>query len=183
MQEALSSKMYQYTYDAARLLESLRQEADAAKYGPVIQALFAHVILRFGGEVLEINHPGHPDIRAVLGGLHYNIEVETTTRKTLPRQLEQRDLDVLLVNREEDRGYYCVLDFGPPVSWLCVNLAALGKRANGSLRVSLLRSYSDRDFSTDCTLEFSKLVVAQGRALYWLSYKQLRDEALNSQGR
>ena len=183
MPTALCLKMSQYPYDAARLLESLRQEAGAEKYGPVIQALFAHVLLRFGGKVLEINHPGHPDIRAVLGGLWYNIEVETATRKTLPRQLDKRDLDVLLVNREDERGYYCVLDFGPPVSWFCVNMAALGKRANGSLRISLLRSYSDPDFSAECTLEFSKLVVAQGRALYWLSYPQLREEALNSKGR
>ena len=183
MSTALCLKMSQYPYDAARLLESLRQEAGAEKYGPVIQALFAHVLVRFGGKVLEINHPGHPDILAVLGGLRYNIEVETATRKTLPRQLEKRDLDVLLVNQEDERGYYCVLDFGPPVSWFCVNAAALGKRTNGSLRMSLLRSYCDRDFSADCTLEFSKLVVAQGRALHWLSYQQLRGEVLNSKGR
>ena len=114
----------------------------------------------------------------VLGGLRYNIEVETASRKTLPRQLERGDLDVLLVNGEDERGYYCVLDSGPPISWLCVDVASLGQRVHGELRISLLRSYSDRGLSTDCTFEFSELVVGKGRLLSRLTYEQLRHQAL-----
>ena len=170
--------MSQSPYDAAGLLADLRREVYFSKYGLVVQALFAHVLKKLGGIVLEINNPGHPDIRMNLGGLRYNIEVETASRKTLPRELEQGDLNVLLVDREDDRGYYCVLDSGPPVSWLCVDVASLGKRVYGELRISLLRSYSDRGLSSDCTLEFSELVVSQGRLLSRLTYEQLRRQVL-----
>ena len=82
------------------------------------------------------------------------------------------------MNSEDERGYYCVLDSGPPISWLCVDVAPLGKRVHGELRISLLRSYSDRGLSTDCTFEFSELVVGKGRLLSRLTYEQLRHQAL-----
>ena len=175
--------MSESPYDAARILANFRSEVGFRTYGLVVQALFAHTLKRLGGAVLDINDPGHPDIRMVWGGLRYNIEVETASRKTLPRQLEQRDLDVLLVTGEDERGYYCVLDSGPPISWLCVDVASLGQRVTGELRISLLRSYANRDLSYDCTIEFSNLVISQARALNQLTYEQLRREALNSNPR
>ena len=138
--------MSQSTYDAAILLANLRHDVGFSKFGLVVQALFAHVLLRLGGKVLAINSPGHPDISAVLGGELFSIEVETATRKTIPRHLEPGDLKVLQVSREGERGYFCVLDTGPPLAWLCVDVASLRQRASGKLRISLLRSYSNRDF-------------------------------------
>ena len=179
----LGLKMSQSTYDAAMLLANLRREIGFSKFGPVVQALFAHVLLRLGGLVLDIKHPGHPDISAILGGQLYNIEVETATKKTIPRHLEPGDLQVLLVSREGEYGYYCVLDSGPPLAWLCVDVASLGQRAAGELRISLLRSYSNRDLSADCTIEFSNLVMSQTRVLNQLTYEQLRQEALSSNPR
>lgn len=173
-------KMSQSRYDAAGLLENLRREVGFRTYGLVVQGLFAHTLKRLGGVVLEVNNPGHPDIEMILGGLRYNIEVETASRKTLPRQLEQGDLDVLLVKGEDERGYYCVLDLGPPVSWLCVDVASLGHRVNGELRISLLRSYSDRGLSLDCTHEFSELVSSHGKHVNRLTYEQLRQGAKSS---
>ena len=91
--------MSQSPYDAAGLLANLRREVCFRTYGLVVQALFAHTLMKLGGVVLEIKNPGHPDIRMILGGLRYNIEVETASRKTLPRQLERgrRSRLVLLV--------------------------------------------------------------------------------------
>ena len=97
MREAPISKMFRSPYDAAKLLADLRNDVGIQRFGLVVQALFAHVLLRLGGNVLDVKNPGHPDIRAVLAGQMYNIEVETAGRKTLPRQLEQGDLDVLQV--------------------------------------------------------------------------------------
>ena len=175
--------MSQSAYDAAILLENLRRDVGFSKFGLVAQALFAHVLLRLGGRITEINNPGHPDIRAVLGGQLYNIEVETAMRKTLPRRLDQSDLAVLRVSREGEHGYFCVLDIGPPLVWLCVDVASLRQRADGELRMSLLRSYSNRDWSSDCTTEFANLVVRQSRVLHWLTYPQLRQEAMRSNPR
>lgn len=77
----LSSKMSQSTYDAAMLLANFRRDVGFRKFGLVVQGLFAHVLLRLGGMVLDVKNPGHPDISAVLGGQLYNIEVETTTKE------------------------------------------------------------------------------------------------------
>ena len=176
-------KMSQSSYDAAKLLANLRRDVGFSKFGLVVQALFAHVLLRLGGSVLDVKNPGHPDISAILGGQLYNIEVETAMRKTIPRRLERGDLEVLQVSREDERGYFCVLDSGPPLAWLCVDVASLGQRAAGELRLSLLRSYSNRSLSSDCTVEFSDLVTSQVRMLRQLTYAQLRQEALSSKPR
>ena len=179
----LSLKMSKSTYDAARLLANFRRDVGFSRFGLVVQALFAHVLLRIGGSVLDVKNPGHPDITARLGGQLYYIEVETAARKTTPRRLDQGDLDVLQVGRDGERGYFCVLDAGPPLAWLCVDVATLGRRATGELRLSILRSYSDRHLSVDCTVEFSTLVISQARNLNQLTYKQLRQEALDANPR
>lgn len=175
--------MSQSPYEAAKLLTHLRNDVGFHRFGIVVQALFAHVLLRLGGNVLDVKHPGHPDIRAVLAGQQYNIEVETATKKTLPRQLERGDLDVLQDCREGELGYYCVLDCGPPIAWLCVDVASLRLRAAGQLRLALLRSYSNRSLSLDCTSDFSRLVTKEEKALHRLSYDMLRQEALSGRPR
>ena len=174
------SKMSQSTYDAAMLLVDLRRDIGFSKFGLVVQGLFAHVLLRLGGRVIDVKNPGHPDISAIMGGQLYNIEVETAMRKTLSRRLDQRDLEVLLAKREGEHGYFCVLDSGPPLAWICVDVSMLGQRVSGQLRISLLRSYSNRDLSADCTAEFSDLVIRQARVLHRLTYDQLRQEALSA---
>ena len=183
MRKAPISKMSQSPYDAAKLLADLRNDVGVQRFGLVVQALFAHVLLRLGGNVLDVKSPGHPDIRAMLAGQMYNIEVETAGRKTLPRQLEQGDLDVLQVRGDGEHGYFCVLDCGPPIAWLCVDVASLGRRAGGELRLSLLRGYSNRELSLDCTAEFSRLVVKEARILHQLTYDQLRQEVLSGRPR
>ena len=175
--------MSQSPYEAAILLINLRHEVGFSRFGLMIQALFAHVLLRLGGRVLDIKNPGHPDVTAILDGQRYYIEIEVANRKTIPRRLDYGDLAVLQVDVEGELGYFCVLDCGPPVAWLCVDVSSLRHRVTGELRLPLLRSYSNRDFSVDCTIEFSNLVIEQARVLGRLTYKQLRAEALNSSPR
>lgn len=165
------------------MLADLRNDVGFQKFGLVVQAMFAHVLLRLGGKVLDVKNPGHPDILAILAGRIYNIEVETAKGKTLPRQLDQRDLKVLKDCGAGKHGYFCVLECGPPIVWLCVDVASLGQRAYGQLRLSLLRGYSNRDLSLDCTAEFSSLVIKEARNLHQLTYTQLRQEALSGRPR
>ena len=171
--------MSQSPYDAAKLLVDLRNDVGIQTFGILVQALFAHVLLRLGGKVLDVKHPGHPDILATWAGHLYYIEVETATRKILPRHLEPRDLDVLRVSKDGEHGYYCVLECGPPLAWLCVDVASLGQRVHGDLRLSLLRGYSNRELSLDCTSEFSLLVIQEARSLHQLTYDRLRQEVLS----
>ena len=175
--------MSQSTYSAARVLADFRDDVGVPRFGLVVQALFAHVLLRLGGKVLDIRTPGHPDIRAILAGQLHSIEVETAKRKTVPRRLERGDLEVLQVSEEGEYGYFCVLDCGPPIAWLCVDVASLGRRAGEELHLSLLRGYCNREFSVDCTANFSELVTSEARNLRHLSYDRLRREALSGRPR
>ena len=54
--------MSQSRYEAAKLLTDLRNDVGYPRFGLVVQALFAHVLLRLGGDVLDVKKPGHPDI-------------------------------------------------------------------------------------------------------------------------
>lgn len=179
----LHSKRYQLVYEAAMLLAPLRRDVGDSRFGLVVQALFAHVLLRLGGRIVDIKNQGHPDIIAVLGGQIYHIEVEAPRKTTVPRQLDPGDLKVLRVSHEGRRGYFCVLDSGPPLNWVCVDVASLGRRVTGKLRVSLLKSRADRDLSTACSVEFSNLVIRQSTVLHQLTFNQLREEALGSKPR
>ena len=175
--------MSQSPYNAARILTEFRDDVGFPTFGLVVQALFAHVLLRLGGEVLDIRNPGHPDIRAILAGQLHNIEVETAKRKTIPRRLEPGDLEVLQVSKDGEYGYFCVLDCGPPIAWLCVDVASLGHRASDKLHLSLLRGYCNRGYSVECTSQFSDLVISEARKLRHLTYERLRREALSGRPR
>ena len=173
------SKMSQLAYDAAQILGDLKIEISPSRFGLIVQALFAHVLVRFGARVLDIRNPGHPDISAILNGSLHNIEVEAAGRRTTIRRLQPGDLEVLQCRGDGEYGFFCVLDCGPPVAWLCVDVANLGGRVNEGLHLSLLRAYSDYDYSSDCTAQFSELLVKEARHLPYLTYGQLRKEALN----
>lgn len=177
---ARASKTSQLAYDAAKILYNLRSDASPASFGLLTQVLFAHVLGRLGARLEDIRNPGHPDIIAQLGGRLYNIEVEVVGR-TRVTQLEPADLAVLLNRQEGEYGFFCMLDCGPPIAWVCVDAAALGIRIKGKLRLSLLRAYSDKSYSRDCTEVFSKLVVENARHLPELKYRRLRRMAM--QGR
>ena len=170
-------------YDAARILAELRSDVGFSRFGLVIQALFAHVLLRIGAQVIDVRNPGHPDIIAKLDGNLQNIEVEVANRKTIVRRLDLGDLDVLQHGGTGEVGFYCVLDCGPPVEWLCVDVAKLGRRANQDLRISLLRAYADKSYSADSTMQFSDLIVKEARFLPQLDFARLRKEALNGNWR
>lgn len=177
------SNTSQSRYDATYLLQRLRQDLGVPIFGLLVQVLFAHVLVRLGGKVQSVNNPGHPDIGVILDGKQCHIEVEVASRISLPRQLEQGDLDVLQIRGEDVCGYYCVLDCGPPMAWLCVDVASLGARASGKLRLPVLRAYSDQALSHACTMEFCKLVHKEWENLYRVSYSELRSEILQGQPR
>lgn len=148
-----------------------------------MQALLAHVILRAGGLVYDVRNPGHPDIVARFDWNLLKLEVEVASRKKFSRQLDSSDIEGLKPVDTSERGYFCVLDCGPPLAWLCVNIGTLGDRIKGPLRLSLLRAYADRDISDHWSAEFADLVLKEARNLRYLTYSLLREEALNGRFR
>ena len=171
-------KTSQLQYDAAPILSDFRSDVGYSRFGLVIQALFAHVLLRMGAVIIDVRNPGHPDIIAKLNGVFQNIEVEAPGRKTAFRRLQSGDLEVLRTGDSGQTGFFCVLDCGPPVEWLCVDVANLGSRVNEDLRISLLRAYAEKDYSAECTVQFSDLIVKEASFLPQLRFGRLRKEAL-----
>lgn len=165
-------------YDAARELAKIRADESPQYFGLLAQAWFSHVLLRLGARVSAILNPGHPDIIAWLDGRRYNIEVEIARPTT---RLEDADLSILLNREVGEYGFFCILDSGPPVAWVCVDTAALGDRVRGTLHLTLLRAYSEKAFSQDCTEAFSALVLQNARQLPRLKYPQLRQMALKGE--
>ena len=173
---ARASKTSQLAYDASKVLYPLRAQ-NPTSFGHLTQVLFAHVLLHLGARVVDIRNPGHPDIIAQINGQLHNIEVEVAPPRKVT-QLEPGDLDVLLNRGQGEHGFFCVLDCGPPITWICVDGASLGYRIKGKLRLSLLRAYSEKSYSRDCTEVFSELVVQNARHLPYLKYRQLRQMAM-----
>ena len=170
-------------YDAAALIAKLQVDLGKPALGLLVQALFAHVLIRMGGRVLDILNPGHPDIVAVLEGRVHMIEVEVAYRKRPLRRLQSGDLRVLQSRPDGERGFFCVLDSGPPLRWLCVDAEGLGYRLAEDLRMSILRAYSDQEYSLVCTREFCDLILQEASSIGHLSFSQLRHEALSGKGR
>lgn len=175
---ARASKSSQLAYDAAKVLNTLRSDVSPARFGLLVQALFAHVLVDLGTRVIDIRNTGHPDIIAQLDGNFYNIEVEVVGA-TKVTQLDSGDLAILLNREQGEYGFFCVLYCGPPITWMCVDAVALGNRIKGKLRLSLLRAYSDKSYSRDCTDVFSELIVQNARRLPFFKYSDLCQMALN----
>ena len=175
----LTLKISLRDYEAARTLQLLQEEIGLSKLGLLAQALLAHVILRVGGVVYDVRHIGHPDIVARHSGALLRVEAEVATQKQMPRQLETEDINGLWPTNDSDRGYFCVLDCGPPLAWLCVDVTVLGYRLSSPLRLSLLHAYAERDMSATWTSEFSELILKEARNLRYLTFARLREEVLN----
>jgi len=165
-------------YEAARVLHLLQEEISLSKLGLLIQALLAHVILRVGGIVYDVRNPGHPDIVARHGGTLLKIEVEVASRKQHPRELQAADVDSLWPTSSGETGYFCVMDYGPPIAWLCADVTSLGDRLRAPLRLSLLRAYASQEMSAAWTAEFADLILKEARNLRYLNFSLLREEAL-----
>ena len=61
---------------ASECLQRIRAGTDASGFGYKIQALAAHVLVRLGYRVKEVNSSGHPDIAAARNGREFRFEIE-----------------------------------------------------------------------------------------------------------
>ena len=67
---------YPRHWEAGKCLEILKDAVGLSEFGYRIQGLAAHVLLRLGAKVLQINSQGHPDIIAEAERGLIRIEVE-----------------------------------------------------------------------------------------------------------
>lgn len=63
-------------------LEQLRGQCGDAEFGYRIQGVFAHVLIRQGYKILEVNAQGHPDIRARGHDREVLVQVKTVAHRS-----------------------------------------------------------------------------------------------------
>lgn len=169
-------------FDVKPVLDQLRFQCGDSEFGYRLQALFAHVLLRLGGSVSEINAQGHPDVKARLGDRELWVQVKTSIHSSASTEFQLSTEDLAGITAEGRReGCLAFLDCAEPVEWIMVGYERAERLVGRSVQVATLRAESDAALSEDCTLEFREMVLAVGNRLLNLTYRNLCHRALKGE--
>jgi hypothetical protein len=164
------------------LLEAVRAECGDAEFGYRMQGMFAHVLVRLGAVVLEVNAQGHPDIKARLADELIIVQVKSCEHRR-PSSMFQLSKDDLsgITSGDRTKGYLAFLDCADPISWHLVNFATARQFLNRCVPIAALTAAQDQQFSTDCTDVFTEIVLSAKDRLSVLTFPLLTSRAI--QGR
>jgi hypothetical protein len=161
------------------LMDELRAECGDSKFGYRLQAVFAHVLLRLDGEILEINARGHPDVRARLGDRELVVQVKTAAHRWAESMFEMSPADFRGISERGRReGFVAFLDCAEPVEWILVPANHAARLVGQQAHVSTLRAECDEGLSEDCTLEFRALLSESAGRILKMPYPILCRRAL-----
>jgi hypothetical protein len=165
--------------DSKELLDELRAECGDSKFGYRLQAVFAHVLLRLGAEILEINARGHPDVRARLGDRELLVQVKTAAHRWAESMFEMLSDDFRGISERGRReGFLALLDCAEPVQWLLVSANRASQLIGQPVHISALKADCDAGLSEDCTLEFRTLLSVSAGRILKMTYPTLCRRAL-----
>lgn len=162
------------------ILDGLRRECGDSEFGYRMQALYAHVLLRLGGRVVDINAQGQPDVVAELGGTTMLVQVKSVFHggPACGLQLSQRELDGIRPASKQEAGYLALLDCAVPVSWIMLTHDHPLFRERAPVLIATLRAAKTEPLSEECTSEFADLVITHEARLTNLTFRILRARAL-----
>jgi hypothetical protein len=158
-----------------RLVDDLRARVGDIEFGYRIQGLLAHVLMRLGATVIEINAQGHPDLVVDLDG-RFALEVEAAPAVVRTHTLKSEDIEA--IRGSVKSGYLAVLDCALPVAWIMLTHERLKRQGPGPLSLVTLRAMSENEFSRLCTEEFISLMTDVQDRLPNLTFHLLRGRAL-----
>lgn len=167
-------------FQVKHVLDGLRAEFGDSDFGYRVQALFAHVLLRLGAGVREINQQGHPDIRAELNGQLHLIQVKSISHSNVPCSIvvEQADLAGIKPTSVREAGCYAILDCANPPSWVIVDYLDMERHSTRPVNMETVRACANQKLSRECSDEFTDIVLANKTHLHLLKYRTLCDRAL-----
>jgi hypothetical protein len=165
-------------FNAASVMTDLRRRVGDREFGYRAQALFAHVLLRIGGQVEEIRHQGHPDIIGRLVDKRVLIEVEVASATSRVHILKAEDVTAVASTDGHSMGLLAVLDCAVPIRWIVIGWDVLKLRPIGTISLTTLQAIADQGLSARCTLEFVRLVESNKMNLQNLTFHLLRLRAL-----
>ena len=164
---------------ASDCIEKLRLKVSSGEFGYRVQALAAHVLLRLGCQVEEINRAGHPDIVATWEGRELRFEIETEVTGPRNRQMTRDDF-ATLIDDSDVVGYFVLAISYPAPRWILVPAERLiGRKPSSNV---LLEALSDREFSNAWTYEYTKMLGVECSRIVRFSFAMLRSRALEGRG-
>lgn len=165
---------------AKAVLDGLRANLGDANFGYRVQGWFAHVLLRLGTRILEVNAQGHPDIKAQIGDEIWLVQVKSVLHSSAGSGIVLSASDVEgVAAKERVRGYLALLDCAEPVEFVVVPFSRISGYVGRPLQISSVRADRDILLSKECTEEFIDLLWTQRDRLCNLSFPILARRALN----
>jgi len=163
-----------------QVLDTLRADFGDSEFGYRVQALFAHVLLRLGAGIREINQQGHPDIRAEFNGQLHLIQVKSISHSNVPCSVvvEQADLAGIKPTSDQEAGCYAILDCANPPSWVIVDYSDMERHSMRPVNIETVRACANQELSRECSDEFIDIVLANRAHLHLLKYRTLCSRAL-----
>ena len=168
-------------YKVHSILHDLRKNVGDSDFGFRIQGLLAHVLIRLGIKIFEVNHQGHPDIVGDVENKRIKLEVEAAVGKARKRIIDEEDIEAIKPTNKNEKGYFVVLDCGLPPEWLFVDYQRLKWRSSESLSIVTLKSLRDKEISSKCTEQFFNLVLLNTERLSSFTFPILRGRALRGE--
>ncbi len=165
-------------WTAGKCLERLRDAIEPSELGFRIQGLAAHVLLRLGLRVVEVNSIGHPDIVAEAERGFVRVEVEADLHGWRARALTKEDLDAIAPRGSLDRGYFAVAICGPYPRWIVVDSVLLQRRRGTPASPAIFQALCDSEASALWTAEFISLLLSHCEHLVSFSFDFLVRRAL-----
>jgi hypothetical protein len=168
-------------YKTYSILHDLCKSIGNSDFGFRIQGLFAHALIRLGIKIFEVNLQGHPDIVGDVENKRIKLEVEAAVGNARRRIIDEENIEAIKPNNKNEKGYFAVLDCGLPPEWLLVDYQHLKWRCSESLSIIILKSLSDKEFSSKCTEQFFNLILLNTERLPSFTFSILRDRALRGE--
>lgn len=171
-------------FDAKPVLDSLRTTIGDSEFGYRMQALFAHVLLKLGNTIIEINQRGHPDIKSVKGGQTGLFQVKSITHDFPGWSLtvSPEDIAGIRPSRSYEVGYFATLDCAAPVSWVVNEYSVIRRHETRSVTIETLRISADSELSSESTATFADLVMRHKNDVHLLTFHILCQRALRGEG-
>lgn len=161
---------------ASECIDRIRLDISPVEFGYKIQALAAHVLLRLGYKINEVNQSGHPDIVATKDRREFRFEVEAEV--TGPRSRKLTDADFASLTESSNAvGYYALAISFPTPYWVLVPASKLICRKFPSSNM-LLEALSDKAYSEKWTYEYVQLLQSACRQIKLASFGDLTKMAV-----
>lgn len=145
-----------------------------------MQAVFAHVLMRLGARILEINAQGHPDIRAAMRDNELLVQVKTTAHRSSATLFQFGSEDISGITAKGRRqGLLAVLDCAQPAQWIVVENERASALVGQQVHLATLQAISNPEVSADCTTEFMEIVTVHEMRILNLTYGIMRVRALS----